>query len=84
MPSTSIVIMGNGINSRTSQGRPIQKSQLRSMPPKNAREDAKVARKFSNLMMEGKVRAALQLLTNEARSAPAKSVHARGSSRAFS
>ena len=52
------------------EGRAIQKSLLRSMAPKNARDDAKVARKFSNLMMEGKVRAALQLLTNEARSAP--------------
>ena len=40
------------------------------MPPNNVRDDAKVARKFSNLMMEGKVRAALQLLTKDAGSAP--------------
>ena len=31
--------------------------------PRSASDDAKMARKFSNLKMEGKVRAALQLLT---------------------
>ena len=38
--------------------------------PRNANDDAKVARKFSNLMMEGKVRAALQLLTRETEAGP--------------
>ena len=36
----------------------------------NPNDDAKVARKFSNLMMEGKVRAALQLLTKKTESGP--------------
>ena len=52
------------------EGRAIQRSLLSSRPPKNVGDDAKVARKFSKLMMEGKVRAALQLLNNETRSAP--------------
>ena len=38
--------------------------------PRNANYDAKVARKSSNLMMEGKVRAALQLLTKETEAGP--------------
>ena len=36
----------------------------------NKEDNARLVRKFSNLMMEGKVRAALQLLTKETRSAP--------------
>ena len=52
------------------EGRAIQKSLQGSRLPKNAGDVAKVARKFSTLMMGGKVRAALQLLTKEVGSAP--------------
>ena len=38
--------------------------------PRNTNDDAKVARKFSKLMMKGKVRAALQLLTKETGAGP--------------
>ena len=52
------------------EGKAIQRSLQNSMTPKNTGDDAKVARTFSNMMMEGKVRAALQLLTKNAGSAP--------------
>ena len=52
------------------EGRVIQRSLQNSAPSRNAGEEAKVAHKFSDMMMEGKVRAALQLLTKEAGSAP--------------
>ena len=52
------------------EGRAIQRSLQNSTAPKNEKEDAVVARKFSNLMMKKKVRAALQLLTKGAGSAP--------------
>ena len=45
------------------EGRAIQWSMRASKLPRNASDDAKMARTFSNLMMEGNVRAALQLLT---------------------
>ena len=51
------------------EGRAIQRSLLSSRFPKIV-DDAKVARKFSKLMMEGKVRAALKLLNNGTQSAP--------------
>ena len=52
------------------EGRAIQRSLQSSIAPKNAGENAMVARKFSNLMMKGKVRAALQLLNKGEGSAP--------------
>ena len=45
------------------KGRTIQQSMRGSKLPRSASDDAKMARKFSNLRMEGKVRAALQFLT---------------------
>ena len=52
------------------EGRAIQRSLQSSIAPKNAGENAMVAPRFSNLMMKGKVRAALQLLNKGAGSAP--------------
>ena len=55
------------------EGKAIQRSLQSSVIPKNTGDDAKVARKFSDLTMEGKVRSALQLLTKETGSAPLRS-----------
>ena len=52
------------------EGRAIQRSMRGLKLPRNTNDDAKVTRKFSNLMMKGKVRAALQLLTKETRAGP--------------
>ena len=47
------------------EGRALQKSLARSQPPKsNTADDASTARKFSKMMMEGRVRAALKLVSN--------------------
>ena len=54
------------------EGRVIQRSIRGSKLARNPNDDAKLARKFSNLMMEGKVRAMLQLLTKETESWPLK------------
>ena len=48
------------------EGRTIQK-QLSSGPNKTPSHDAKVAHRFSKLMMEGKVKAALRLITDQER-----------------
>ena len=48
------------------EGRTIQK-QLSSGPNKTPSHDAKVAQRFSKLMMEGKVKAALRLITDQER-----------------
>ena len=50
------------------EGKAIQRSLKASSSRRDAKDDATTARKFSQLMMEGRVRAALQLLTNESRS----------------
>ena len=52
------------------EGRAIQRSMRGLKLPRNTNDDAKVARKFSNLMMKGKVRVALQLLTKETGAGP--------------
>ena len=49
------------------EGRAIQRSMRGLKLPRNTNDDA---RKFSNLMMKGKVRAALQLLTKETGAGP--------------
>ena len=51
------------------EGKAIQKSLMRSVS-KGEDNVAKAARKFSKLMMEGKVRAALRLLTKQMESGP--------------
>ena len=48
------------------EGRTIQK-QLSSGPNKTPSHDAKVAQRFSKLMMEGKVKAALRIITDQER-----------------
>ena len=51
------------------EGKAIQKSLNVSLSSRrDVKDDATTARKFSQLMMEGRVRAALQLLTKETRS----------------
>ena len=52
------------------EGRAIQRSMRGLKLPRNTNDDAKVARKFSNPMMKGKVRVALQLLTKETGAGP--------------
>ena len=52
------------------EGRAIQWSIWGSRLPRNGNDDVRVARKFSSLMMEGKVRAALQLLNKETEVGP--------------
>ena len=54
------------------EGQAIQKSLQKSTPAKDTRDDTGVTRRFSKLMTEGNVRAALQLLTRETGSAPLK------------
>ena len=54
------------------EGQAIQKSLQNSTPAKDTRDDTGVARNFSKLMTEGRVRAALQLLSRETGSAPLK------------
>ena len=54
------------------EGRVIQRSMRRSKLARNPNDDAKMAHKFFNLMMEGEDRAALQLLTKETESGPLK------------
>ena len=47
------------------EGRALQKSLARSQPPKrDTADDTSAARKFSRMMMEGRVRAALKLLSD--------------------
>ena len=50
------------------EGRAIQRSVKAMSSRRDSRDDATTARKFAQLMMEGRVRAALQLLTSETRS----------------
>lgn len=53
------------ISSLLKEGRALQKSLARSQPPKRvATDDASAARKFSKMMMEGRVRAALKLVSD--------------------
>ena len=55
------------------EGKAIQRSTRASVSSRsNAKDDTKTAHKFSQLMMEGRVRAALQLLTEETHSGPLK------------
>lgn len=61
-----------GIAELLQEGRAIQRSLNGSLSSrrnvKDVKDDATTARKFDQLTMEGRVRAALQLLTKEARS----------------
>ena len=50
------------------EGKAIQRSLKAMSSRRDAKEDAITARNFTQLMMEGRVRAALQLLTSETRS----------------
>ena len=50
------------------EGKAIQSSLKASFSRRGAKDDVSTARNFSQLMMKGRVRAALQLLTNETRS----------------
>ena len=52
------------------EGKAIQRPLKSHRPSKDVNNDASKARKFSKLMMEGKVRAALRLLSTENQSGP--------------